>query len=112
MDTATSGAVPAPSWRPPVIATSSTRDQGVAELLTAIDAHRAALEASGDIEARRAAIAERRLLTAGESILREQFAHHRDGRLSPLLEQLRARTLSPRTAARALLRDLNIGGEA
>jgi hypothetical protein len=52
------------------------------------------------------------LLTAGESILREQFARHRDGRLFPLLEQLRARTLSPRTAARALLRELNIGGEA
>jgi LAO/AO transport system kinase len=112
MDTAKSGAVPEPAWRAPVIATSSTRDEGVAELLAAIDAHRAALERSGDIDARRAAIAERRLLTAGESILREQFARHRDGRLFPLLEQLRARTLSPRTAARALLRELNIGGEA
>jgi hypothetical protein len=29
-----------------------------------------------------------------------------------LLERLRARTLSPRTAARALLRELNIGGDA
>ena len=112
MDTAKFGAAAAPAWRAPVIATSATRDEGVAELLTAIDGHREALERSGDIAARRAAIAERRLLTAGEAILREQFARHRDGKLSPLLEQLRARTLSPRTAARALLRELNIGGDA
>jgi len=112
MDTAKSGTAVASAWRAPVIATSSTRDEGVAELLAAIDGHREALERSGDIDARRAAIAERRLLTAGEAILREQFARHRDGKLSPLLEQLRARTLSPRTAARALLRELNIGGDA
>jgi LAO/AO transport system kinase len=112
LDTAKSGAAVASAWRAPVIATSSTRDEGIAELLAAIDAHRAALEQSGDIDARRAAIAERRLLTAGEAILREQFARHRNGKLSPLLEQLRARTLSPRTAARALLRELNIGGDA
>jgi len=112
MDTAKSGVAVASAWRAPVIATSATRDEGVAELLAAIDCHREALERSGDIDARRAAIAERRLLSAGEAILREQFARHRDGKLSPLLEQLRARTLSPRTAARALLRELNIGGDA
>jgi len=112
MDTAKSGVAVASAWRAPVIATSATRDEGVAELLAAIDGHREALERSGDIDALRAAIAERRLLSAGEAILREQFARHRDGKLSPLLEQLRARTLSTRTAARALLRELNIGGDA
>jgi len=112
MDTAKSGVAVASAWRAPVIATSATRDEGVAELLAAIDGHREALERSGDIDARRAAIAERRLLSAGEAMLREQFARHRDGKLSPLLERLRARTLSPRTAARALLRELNIGGDA
>jgi len=99
-----------PAWRPPVIATSSLRGQGVDELLAAIDGHRAALERSGEIVARRALIAERRLLAAGESILRDEFARHRDGMLSPLLEKLRTRTLSPRAAARALLRELHIGG--
>jgi LAO/AO transport system kinase len=106
------GGTVAPAWRAPVIATSSTRDEGVAQLLAAIDSHREALERSGDIAERRAAIAERRLLTAGEAILREQFARHRDGRLSSLLAQLRTRTLSPRSAARMLLLDMNIGGEA
>ena len=98
------------AWRPPVIATSSLRGQGVDELLVAIDGHRAALERSGEIVARRALIAERRLLAAGESILRDEFTRHRDGMLSPLLEKLRTRTLSPRAAACALLRELHIGG--
>ena len=98
-----------PSWRPPVIATSSVRDQGIADLLAAIDRHRESLERTGEIDARRAAIAERRLLAAGEAILRDTFARHRSGRLSALVEQLRERTLSPHTAARKLLRELRIG---
>jgi LAO/AO transport system kinase len=98
------------AWRPPVIATSSLCGQGVDELLAAIDRHRDALERSGEIVARRALIAERRLLAAGEAILRDEFVRHRDGKLSPLLEKLRTRTLSPHAAARALLRELHIGG--
>ena len=97
---------------PAVIATSSIRDQGVVELLAAIDAHRARLERTGEIEARRAAIAERRLLAAGEALLRDAFARHRLGRLAPLLERLRVRTLSPHAAARQLLRELNLGDNA
>ena len=112
MDGVDAGAAGNAAWRPPVIATSSTRDEGVAQLLEAIDDHRAALERSGDIDARRAAIAERRLLSSGEAILREQFARHRDGRLSSLLDRLRERSLSPRSAARELLRELNFGGDA
>ena len=99
-------------WRPPVIATSAVHDHGVQELLAAIDRHRTALDDSGEIVARRASIAERRLLAAGEAILRAQFARHRDGKLSSLLEQLRERTVSPHTAARRLLRELHIGGDA
>jgi LAO/AO transport system kinase len=98
------------AWRPPVIATSSLRGQGIDELLAAIDRHRDALERSGEIVTRRALIAERRLLAAGEAILRDEFVRHRDGKLSPLLEKLRTRTLSPHAAARALLRELHIGG--
>ena len=101
-----------PDFRPDVIATSSVRDLGVRELLAAIDRHRERLERTGEIEKRRAAIAERRLLAAGEGLLRDAFAKHRSGRLSTLLEQLRARTLSPHAAAQRLLRELNLGGEA
>jgi LAO/AO transport system kinase len=105
-------AAPNSSWRPPVVATSSPRDQGIAELLAAIDRHRGAMEANGEIDARRSLIAERRMLAAGEQILREQFARHRDGKVSALLRDVKARTLSPHSAAEALLRDLHIGGES
>jgi LAO/AO transport system kinase len=95
---------------PPVIATSAVRDEGISRLLAAIDDHRNALERSGEIDTRRASIAERRLLAAGEGILRDRFARHRDGKLAGLLEQLRERTLSPHAAAVKLLRELDIGG--
>jgi LAO/AO transport system kinase len=97
---------------PEIIATSSIRGQGVAELLAAIDRHRETLDRTGEIDLRRAAIAERRLLAAGEGLLRDAFARHRHGKLSSLLEQLRVRSLSPHAAAQQLLRELNIGGDA
>ena len=106
------GSDPKAAWRPPVIATSMVGDQGVADLVAAIDGHGEVLAQSGEIRARRALIAERRLLKAGEEILRDQFARHRDGKVSPLLEQLESRTLSPHTAAICLLRELNLGGQS
>jgi GTPase len=106
------GAVSAGAWRAPVIATSAVGDVGVAELLGAIDDHRAALEASGEIVPRRAAIAERRMLRAGDELLRDHFARHRDGAVALLLHQLDSRALSPHAAARRLLRELNLGGES
>jgi len=85
--------------RVPVIATSAARGEGVAELVAAIEQHRS----SGDIEKRRRLINERRLLKAGEEILRERFVQQRDGRVEELLEQIQARKLSPHAAAKRLL---------
>src|SRR5258708_7309175 len=99
-------------WPVPLVATSSIRTEGVAELQAAIDRRWEHLVASGELAARRAAIDERRLLEAGEDILRTAFARHRDGRVSALLEALDARALSPHRAARRLLGELHIGGEA
>jgi len=98
-------------WRPPVVATSSLKDEGVAELVAAIDRHWEHLTTSGEIATRRAAINERRLLKAGEDILRTAFARHRHGKVSALLEKLSARLLSPHGAARRLLDELHIGGK-
>jgi len=100
------------SVAPAVIATSSTKDQGIGELLAAVDRHREVLERTGDIETRRAAIAERRLLAAAEGLMHDAFERHRPGKVAPLLERLRARALSPHTAALQLLRDLKFGGDA
>ncbi|HEV8500183.1 MAG TPA: methylmalonyl Co-A mutase-associated GTPase MeaB [Casimicrobiaceae bacterium] len=97
------------TWRPPVVATSAARDEGTADLVAAIDRHRAALEASDEITARRALINERRLVRAGEEILRERFVRERDGRLAALLGDLERRTLSPRAAATRLIAELSSG---
>src|SRR5665213_3292323 len=94
------------AWRPPIVPTSAARGEGAVELLAAIDRHRAALDASGEIETRRASINERRLLAASEEILRDRFVRHRHGRLATLLDALSRRTLSPHSAALRLMAEL------
>jgi LAO/AO transport system kinase len=99
-------------WSAPVIATTSVRDEGVTELLAAIDSHYAHLVASGEIEQRRSAINERRMLRAAEEILRSSFARHRESHVARLMAGLSARTLSPHAAASRLLADLRMGEKA
>ncbi len=99
-------------WYPPVVATSALKAAGVAALVEAIDAHRAALLRTGEIAARQAQIAQRRLLRAGEDILRDRFERQRDAALAQLLEELAARRTSPHSAAVRLLEAIRIGGNA
>ena len=98
----------AESWRVPVVATASLRDEGIGELATAIDSHYAFLKRSGEIETRRNAINERRLMRAGEEILRSEFDRHRDAKVSELLREIDARTMSPHSAAISLLKHMHI----
>jgi len=97
------------AWHPPVVPVTALRDEGVAVLLEAIDRHREALQTSGEMAVRRRDIAERRLLRAGEEMLRERFAQHRDGQIAALLDELVQRRRSPRACARTLLQTLRIG---
>lgn len=106
------GGPASPHWQVPVVATSASRDEGIGELLGAIDRHWDHLATSGRIAARRTAINELRLLKAGEELLRVAFARHRDGKVLALLGRLDARELSPREAARQLLGELHIGNPA
>ena len=87
----------------PVIKTSSPKDLGIAELVSAIDAHREYLVSSGEYEQRRQSIRERRMLKAAEVILHDEFERHREGRMAPLLADLGTGHISPQTAARRLL---------
>ena len=89
-------------WQVPVVSTSAVTGEGIVALREAIDSHHAALLASGAMAARHAAINERRLLIAGEEMLRNVFAHGRDRHLRPLLEELNTRRLSPHAAAKRL----------
>ncbi len=99
----------AQTWHPPVIATSSARGEGIDELLAAIDGHRRALEATEEIVARRAAIAERRMLKAAEAMLHDRFMRRRGATTAAVLAALGDRRLSPHAAARRLLQDLQSG---
>ena len=87
----------------PVIKTCSPREEGIAELLAAIDAHREHLVTSGQYEERRQSIRERRMLKAAEQVLHDEFERHRQGRMADLLAELATATISPHTAARRLL---------
>jgi LAO/AO transport system kinase len=97
-------------WRPPVLRVSSLKDEGIGALREAIDRHRDALAEHGALEDRRRDIAQRRLLKAGEDILRERFARERAATMEALLADLVARRLSPRAAALALLDDTGTQG--
>lgn len=99
------------SWQVPVIPTIAPRGDGIPELLASIDRHWAFLHDTGEIDNRRMQINERRLLKAGEDLLRQRFVHCSDGRIPLLLEQLRVRSISPHHAAKYLLEDIQSGKE-
>jgi LAO/AO transport system kinase len=87
----------------PVVKICSPREEGISELLAAINAHRQYLVAGGEYEERRQSIRERRMLKAAEQVLHDEFERHRQGRMADLLAELATGTISPRTAARRLL---------
>jgi LAO/AO transport system kinase len=96
------------SWQVPVVATSAHAGEGIAELAAAIGRHRDALEATGEIAARRRLITERRVLRAAQEILHDEFEKHRGGKMLPLLEGITARKLSPHAAARELFNEIRV----
>jgi LAO/AO transport system kinase len=87
----------------PVVKTCAPKEEGIAELLAAIDAHRQYLISSGEYEPRCQAIRERRMLKAAEHVLHDEFERHREGRMAGLLAQLATARISPQAAARQLL---------
>lgn len=93
----------------PVIKTCAHHEEGIEDLLNAIDAHREYLMSSGQYEERRQAIRERRMLKAAEQIVREEFERHRHGHTAGLVTELAAGSLSPQAAAWRLV--AQIGAE-
>jgi len=98
-------------WEVPVIGTSAEKAEGVDALMHAIDRHWQSLHQTGEIATRRTQINERRLLKAGEEILRDRFARQRDGKVWELLAQLDARSTSPHAAAAELLNTIRAASE-
>ncbi len=86
-----------------MLPTSAENDEGIGDLLAAIDAHRTYLEDSGGIALRRRRIAETRILRIAEDIVRTRFAARHDGRLAGLLDRVMAREVDPYAAAMDML---------
>ena len=94
---------PAPGgWRPPVLVTSAPTGTGVADLWQAVTAHRAALEASGDLDRRRRqrVAAELREIVLGRLEARAVTAA---GGFDALVDEIAAGRLDPWSAADRLL---------
>jgi LAO/AO transport system kinase len=93
------------AWRPPIVLTEAMRGEGVEELWSKIEAHRAFLESEGELEERR-----RRNL-AGEvfAVASTRAKAHLEGavaddpELRRLLDEVQRRELDPLSAVREIL---------
>jgi LAO/AO transport system kinase len=93
-------------WRVPVIGTSAVSEEGIGELLSAIDGHLAGMRKSGELERRRHRMAEMRLLKGAEDILRDRFEREREGRVHAIAKQIARLELAPEAGARRLLSEI------
>ncbi len=89
-------------WQVSVVPTSADRNEGIEDLLAAIDGHAKHLADTGGIEERRRQILEMRVLKTAEDILRKDFKGRRD-RLKGLMGRLVSGEMDPHEAAVELL---------
>lgn len=96
-------------WRPPVLKTIASEDKGINEVVAAIAGHYEHLE-KGGFDERRRRLAEAEILLALQelsvSTLRSKKALRRE--YEALLRKVEERKMDPRTAAKRLLRKLNV----
>lgn len=90
-------------WDVPILKTVAHRDQGIEELLDAVEKHREYLGESGRLEEMRTHRARRQLLATAQSILLEQVVTGANGTIDELSERIASRELDPRTAAERLI---------
>ena len=92
-------------WKPPIVLTEATRGENVPELWEKIEAHRAFLERSGQLEERRRTQPRRRgvrgRVRAGEAAPGAAVAD--DPELRRLLDEVQRRELDPLSAVREIL---------
>jgi len=91
------------TWKVPVLRSSAQNREGIDELIATIDAHRAHLDESGEIEDRRRKIVEMRILKAAEDIVRDRLLGHARDELDQVLNRAMAGDIDPYAAALVLL---------
>jgi LAO/AO transport system kinase len=97
---------PSDSWQVPVLRTEAVRGDGIGELLDALAAHRAHIEAEGALAERRRRNLRNEVLAIAAYRLRRQLEESiaNDASVQELLDQVVARRLDPASAAAAILR--------
>ena len=98
------GDSPDRGWRPPVVKTVASRSDGIEDLVTAIDEHRAWLVASGELQVRRVRRARDEVEALAIALLRRRIgAREGSQRLTAAAEEVAAGRLDPHTAAQQLV---------
>ncbi|MGH2981562.1 MAG: methylmalonyl Co-A mutase-associated GTPase MeaB [Solirubrobacterales bacterium] len=92
-------------WKVPILRTEAAKGEGIEELATKIDEHRAHIEAEGTLERRRARNLRNEVLGIAAARLRRRLteAVADDPQVAELLERVVKRELDPATAAGELL---------
>ncbi|MGQ0839833.1 methylmalonyl Co-A mutase-associated GTPase MeaB [Actinokineospora sp.] len=92
------------SWRQPIVKTVAARGEGIADVVAAIDAHRAWLTEHGELEPRRACRARAEIEAIAVAALRARIGDlHGGDALDRLAEQVTAGDLDPYAAADKLI---------
>ena len=90
-------------WIPPILQTVATQGAGAAEVVTAIEQHRAHLRTSGELERREREILAHELETRlRDTLLAGLVARLGNGQLSVAVDKILAREIDPASAARQL----------
>ena len=92
-------------WRPPIVLTEASRGEGVAELWSKIDEHRAFLDREGELEERRRRNLAGEVFAVASSRAKSHLEHAvaDDPELRRLLDQVQSRELDPLTAVREIM---------
>jgi len=92
-------------WRPPIVLTEATRGENVPELWEKIEAHRAHLVGSGQLEERRARNLAREVFSVASGRAKQHLEHAvaDDPELRRLLDAVQRRELDPLSAVQEIL---------
>ena len=92
-------------WTPPILCTVASDARGVPELVDALEAHRAWLRSSGELERRERRAATARLTAVAQDLLLEELGEPAAGdAFERAVEDVHRRRTDPRSAAHELIR--------
>ena len=96
---------PSGEWRVPIVKTIAAKNEGIEELLEAIDRHRAHVEETGTLQTRRARNLRSEVLGLAAAKMRRELEARvgEDPEVAKLLERVVSRETDPATAAGQLL---------